>query len=115
MKPAWAHLRAGYEFRVAHSFAAGLGWSVNYLSIDRSIYKNGTYLSHHFMGIWYLNWSWGSRDLPQQIRGNCSPTGISTMRSAPSPVFMATSPGWSATTFPMISRLRPVFVVAHGL
>ncbi len=36
-------LGLGYEFRISNTFAAGLGWSVDYLSIDKDIYKNGTY------------------------------------------------------------------------
>jgi hypothetical protein len=44
----------GYEFRIAHNFAAGLGWSVDYLSIDKDIYKNGTY----FPITLVLNWYW---------------------------------------------------------
>lgn len=43
----------GYEFRIAHNFAAGLGWSVDYLSIDKNIYKNGTYYPITLVLGWY--------------------------------------------------------------
>lgn len=47
-------LGLGYEFRISNSFAAGLGWSVDYLSIDRTIYQNGTYYPVTLV----LNWYW---------------------------------------------------------
>jgi hypothetical protein len=46
-------LGLGYEFRISHNFAAGLGWSLDYLSVDKDIYKNGTYYPITLVMGWY--------------------------------------------------------------
>ena len=43
----------------------------------------------------------------QQIRGNCSPTSISTMRSPPNAVCITTIPAGSRVTSPMIAASAP--------
>ena len=48
-------LGLGYEFRVAHNFGAGLGWSVEHLSINKDIYNNGTYYPITLVLNWYWN------------------------------------------------------------
>jgi anti-sigma regulatory factor (Ser/Thr protein kinase) len=47
------------------------------------------------------------RYLPQQILGNCSPVSMSTIRQPPMRLRMATLPGCSSTTSPMMAASCP--------
>jgi hypothetical protein len=43
----------------------------------------------------------------QQMRGSCSPIGVSTTRVAPKAVFVTTMPGWSSTHSPITAASEP--------
>ena len=47
------NLQVGYEFRISHNFAAGLGLGFNYFSIGKDIYDSAYYLPGTLTGIWY--------------------------------------------------------------
>jgi hypothetical protein len=47
------NLQVGYEFRISHNFAAGLGLGFHYLSLGKDIYDSAYYLPGTLTGIWY--------------------------------------------------------------